>query len=163
MGLVTVVRVEFELRLAEAFDEPFLLQLFAGTHGQQFSLLPLAPAQRDMLVRMQFDAQRGGYRQQFPGSQEFVIIAGGEPAGRLWVDESGAEVRVLDIAIAPVHQRQGLGTAVLKDVIAKAVAAGKGVRLSVARMEVATFEWYRRLGFKVCREDEVYIEMERQV
>ncbi len=48
----------FELRLAEASDEPFLFQLYAHTHGQQFTLLPLPPKELDALLRMQCNAQR---------------------------------------------------------------------------------------------------------
>lgn len=152
---------QFELRLAEASDEPFLFQLFESTHGQQFALLPLAPAQREMLVRMQFEAQRSGYRAQFPASQDFVIVTGGEPVGRLWLDESGDHARVLDIAFVPAQQRRGMGRAVLEQVIGKAESVGKPVRLSVDRMNGRAFELYRRLGFEVTAEDEIYLEMTR--
>lgn len=154
--------VSFELRLAEPSDEPFLLELYGATYGQQFALVPLAPAQREMLVRMQFNAQRSGYRQQFPASQDYLILTGGERAGRLWLDESPDEARVIDISIAPAQQGRGLGRAVLEHVIANAATAGKRVRLSVARMNARAFELYLRLGFEVSGEDEVYVEMTRE-
>lgn len=152
----------FELRLAGPSDEPFLLELYAATHGQQFTPLPLAPAQRDHLVRMQFDAQRMGYRAQFPQSQDFLITLGGEPAGRLWLDESGEATRVIDIVVAPARQGRGLGRAILERVIVKAAESGKPVRLSVARTNPRAFELYRRLGFEVCAEDEMYLELSRE-
>lgn len=153
--------LQFELRLGGASDEPFLYYLFESTHGLQFAVLPLAPAQREMLVRMQFEAQRSGYRAQFPESQDFVIIAGGEPVGRLWLDESGATARVLDIVIAPGQQGRGIGRAVLEQVIEKAESARKAVQLYVDRMNGRAFELYQRLGFIVNSGDEIRLEMVR--
>ncbi len=153
---------DFTLRLVEANDEPFLFQLFASTQGQQFYLLPLEPAQRDELVRMQFDAQRTSYRQQYPQSQHFLILVEDEPAGRLWVDESGEEMRVIDIVLAPTYQGRGIGKQLLERVIAKADGAGKALRLFVDRMNARALELYRRYGFEVCGEYGFYLEMRRE-
>jgi ribosomal protein S18 acetylase RimI-like enzyme len=109
---------------------------------------------------MQFNAQRTGYRQQYPRSEDFVVLIGDEPAGRLWMDESGEKVVVMDIAIAREHQGRGIGRAVLQHVIEKAEGAGKSVRLTVDRMNARAFELYLRLGFEVCGGDDVYIEMQ---
>ena len=150
----------FALRPANSSDERFLHRLYESTHGQQFVLLPLAATQRELLVQMQFNAQRTGYRQQYPRSEDFVVTIGNEPAGRLWVDESGEKVVVVDIAIAREHQGRGIGTEVLQQVIGEAEAAGKSVRLTVDRMNARAFGLYRRLGFKVCGGDDVSIEMQ---
>lgn len=152
----------FQLRLAEPSDEPFLLELYSSTHGQQFAVVPLAPAHREALVRMQFEAQRAGYRQQFPGSQEFIIVAGDERTGRVWLAEGEAENRILDLAIVPQHQGRGIGRAVLEGVIEKAAGANKPLRLMVHRMNERAVALYRRLGFEVCGEDEVYLEMKQK-
>jgi ribosomal protein S18 acetylase RimI-like enzyme len=152
----------YTLRLVEPSDEPFLLELFATTQGQQFYLLPLEPPQRDALVRMQFEAQRTSYRQQYPASEHFVILIDQQPAGRLWVDESGEEVRVIDIVLAPGYQGRGLGKQLLQQVIANADTTGRAVRLFVDRMNARAFELYRRFGFEVCGEYTFYLEMRRE-
>lgn len=146
----------------EPSDEPFLYQLFAATQGQQFYLLPLEPAQRDALIRMQFEAQRGSYRQQYPESEHSIILVDGQPGGRLWVDESGEEMRVIDIVLAPEYQGRGIGKQVLEQVIAKADGAGKALRLFVDRMNARAFDLYRRYGFEVCGEYGFYLEMRRE-
>jgi ribosomal protein S18 acetylase RimI-like enzyme len=56
---------------------------------------------------------------------------------------------------------RGPSRTVLERVILGAAEAGKPVRLSVPRMNIRAFELYRRLGFEVCSEDEMYVEMKR--
>lgn len=124
-------------------------------------LLPLDPAQREFLVRMQFDAQRSSYHQEFPASEHSLVMVGGQPAGRLWVDESGEEIRIIDIVLAPEFQGRGIGRALLHQVLAKADGAAKPVRLFVDRANPRAFELYRSLGFEVCGEVQFYLEMRR--
>jgi ribosomal protein S18 acetylase RimI-like enzyme len=156
--------VQFTLRPVKSTDEDFLYRLYEATHGQQFLLLPLSSEQRDALVRMQFRAQREGYGQRYVASQDSIIEVNGEAAGRLWLDSEGAsELHLVDIAILPGQQGQGLGTAVLRWVFEKAEASGKGVSLHVARMNVRALEFYQRLGFKESSGDEVYATMRATV
>ena len=145
----------------EASDESFLFQLFTGTQGQQFYLLALEPAQRDALVRMQFEAQRMSYRQQYPDSEHFLILADEQPAGRFWVNEGAEEINVIDIVLTPSYRGRGIGTELLKRVIGKADEAGKAVRLFVDRGNERAFELYRGLGFEVCGDTPFYLEMRR--
>lgn len=153
----------FILRPVTDADEEFLYRLYEATHGQQFALLPLAPAQLEALVRMQFNAQRTGYLQQFPASEDAIILTGGERAGRVWLDNSSpAYVHVLDVAILPEQQGAGLGSSVLRLVMEQAGRAGKAVTLHVARMNVRALEFYRRLRFEVSSEDEVYLELKHR-
>jgi GNAT superfamily N-acetyltransferase len=109
---------------------------------------------------MQFNAQHTGYRQRYPRSEDFVVVIGDEPTGRLWMDESGEQLVVVDIAIAREYQGRGIGTEVLQHIIEKAEAANKSVRLTMDRMNARAFELYRRLGFEVCGGDGVNIEMQ---
>ena len=152
--------MQFTLRPVIDTDEAFLYRLYEATHGQQFALLPLAPSQREALVRMQFDAQRHGYRQQYPASQDAIILAQDKPCGRVWLDFSQPEyLHLLDIAILPEYQGTGLGTAVLQQMMEQARHARKPMHLHVARLNVGAFHLYCRLGFEVTAEDEVYWEL----
>jgi ribosomal protein S18 acetylase RimI-like enzyme len=152
--------LQVTLRPANAADDPFLYQLFEATHGQQFALLPLEPTQREALVRMQFDAQRSGYRAQHPAAEDFIIVSDGAPAGRVWLDDiSPSVLHVLDIAILPRHRGRGVGSVVLRRAMEQAASAGKAVTLNVALMNVRAIEFYRRLGFEVTSGGDVYVEM----
>lgn len=154
---------QWSLRPASDADEGFLYRLYESTRGQQFQLLPLPPEQIEALVRMQFNAQRGGYRQQYPASEDSIILVNGEPAGRVWLDGSSpVELHLLDIAILPKYQARGLGTEVVRQTMEEARAAGKTMSLHVSRTNVRAFDLYRRLGFEVTGGDEMNVEMKWQ-
>jgi ribosomal protein S18 acetylase RimI-like enzyme len=152
--------VQFTLSPAGASDICFLYRLFESTRGQQFAQIPLQPAQREALVRMQFSAQQTGYRDQYPQSQDFIVMMDDRPAGRLWLNQSAAEIAIVDIAILPEYQGSGLGTSVLGRIVSDAARLGKTIRLRVDRINFRAARLYRRLGFEVVSGNDVYEEME---
>jgi len=152
--------VQFTLVPAGASDSGFLYRLFESTRGQQFAQIPLPPAQLEALVRMQFSAQQTGYRNQYPQSQDFIVMMDDRPAGRLWLNESAAEIAIVDIAILPEYQGGGLGTSVLGRIVSDAAHLGKTIRLRVDRMNFRAARFYRRLGFEAVSGDDVFEEME---
>ena len=154
--------VPFRLRLVEDSDEPFLYHLFANTRGQQFQVLPLEPAQLEALLRMQFDAQRLSYRQQYPASEHSLILLDGQPAGRLWINDGAEELWVIDLVIHPAFQRRGLGRAVLEHILARAQSRSVPVGLFVDTVNDPAFRLYRSLGFEFCgEENQMYRQMRR--
>jgi ribosomal protein S18 acetylase RimI-like enzyme len=152
----------FQLRLVEDSDEPFLYHLFANTRGLQFQLLPLDAAQLDALVRMQFDAQRMSYRQQYPASEHSLILLDGQPAGRLWINDGADELWVIDLVIHPAFQHRGLGRAVLEHVVARAESRRVPVGLYVDPVNDPALGLYRSLGFEICgNQQQMYVQMRR--
>ena len=63
-----------------------------------------------------------------------------------------------DVALLPEHRSRGIGTALLRALIAEAAANGQAVTLSVDRDSPAR-SLYRRLGFATVSEDAVYAAM----
>jgi ribosomal protein S18 acetylase RimI-like enzyme len=89
-----------------------------------------------------------------------VIAVDGEPVGRLYVHRGPSEIRIVDIALLPEHRGDGLGTLLLRDLLAEADAAGKSVTIHVERMNPA-LRLYERLGFSVAEDKGVYLFLER--
>ena len=71
-----------------------------------------------------------------------------------------AEIRIVDIALLPEHRGGGVGTALLRDLLAEADAAGKRVTIHVERFNPA-LRLYERLGFSVAEDKGVYLLLER--
>jgi ribosomal protein S18 acetylase RimI-like enzyme len=114
------------------------------------------------LLRMQFQAQAGSYREQYPNSEHSIVLLDGAPAGRIWVDRAAARFLLVDISILPAFQNRGLGAALVSGLIAEATGAGVPVQCSVALTNQGSLRFHRRLGFEILGHDGVYYALERK-
>jgi ribosomal protein S18 acetylase RimI-like enzyme len=89
-----------------------------------------------------------------------VILAHGESAGRLYVARWEDEIRIVDIALLPGFRGRGLGSALLRGLMAEADAARKPLSIHVEVNNPAR-QWYERLGFQPAGEVGVYLLMRR--
>ena len=107
---------------------------------------------------MQFRAQDRAYRAQFPNARFDVIECDATPIGRLIVDRGERAIHVVDVVLLPEHRGQGIGTSLLRALLAEATANGQPVTLRVDRDNPAR-SLYRRLGFATVSEDAIYAAM----
>jgi ribosomal protein S18 acetylase RimI-like enzyme len=122
--------------------------------------VPWDEPQKEAFLRSQFDAQDAWYRQHYAAASFEVILVEGEPAGRLYVHRGKSEIRIVDIALLPEHRGNGIGTSLLRDLLAEADAAGKRVTIHVERFNPA-LRLYERLGFSIAEDKGVYLFLER--
>lgn len=145
------------LRSALPDDDDFLKMLYASTRDDLRSAAE--PPLLDMLLDMQWRAQRAGYRQDFPGADDTIIEAGGAPLGRLLVDRSMRPWRIVDIAILPAARGLGHGAAVLAALQEHAAAEGAALALSVRHDNPHARRLYLRMGFVLADADAVSQQM----
>jgi ribosomal protein S18 acetylase RimI-like enzyme len=148
------------LRLARQSDEPFLLELFKSVRAPEFAPAALPAAQLDMLLTMQFKAQTGAYETAYPGSQHSIVLSGETPVGHIWVDRDSAGYRLIDIALLPDCRGRGIGSVLLRQLIADAAAAEAALRCSVAVSNTGSLRFHQRLGFCITSQDPIYYELE---
>lgn len=103
----------FTLRPTGPDDAPFLYALYCGTRKDEVDAWGFAPAERDLFLRRQFNAQQLQYR-QLPATEHQFILLDGAPVGRLLVSRPPEELRLVDIALLPRQRGAGLGTALLR-------------------------------------------------
>lgn len=151
--------MDVTLRPAGPGDAEFLRLLYASTRDAELALVDWDDAGRAAFLRMQFEAQDRHYRAQFPEARFDVIEREGRPIGRLYVDRSPDEIRVIDIALLPEHRRRGIGTALLRAILEESVRGGRPVRLHVERTSPAA-RFYERLGFVSLDEGPIYRGLE---
>ena len=140
-------------------DLPFLMQVFASTRTDELALMPWTLDQKQTFLVHQFGAQRYHYRTYFPDAAFDVVERNGRAIGRLYVDERQTRIHIVDIALMPESRGTGIGTALLSAIQDYAATRGKGVDIFVERMNPAK-TLYDRMGFKVIREEEIYLEMD---
>ena len=137
------------LRPAGRSDEPFLRELYAETRAAELTATGWSPDQIDAFVCMQFDAQRADYERRFPNSAHSIVVDGDRAVGRIWVDRTPDEIRLLDLAIRDRDRGRGIGTRLLRELQDEARRAGVPLRHSVVKANVDAQRLYRRLGFAV--------------
>ena len=143
------------LRAATPDDEAFLFELFASTRDE-FNFLE--EAQRQALLKMQYDARRFQYDEGYPRAEASIILFDDRPAGTMLVNEGEHAITLVDIALLPEYRSSGIGTQLLQDLLKRAVNARKPVKLQVFKSNPA-LHLYERLGFKQVSDQSMYCEM----
>ena len=140
-------------------DEPFLRQLYVDTRMHELASLGWDQSQLDAILDMQFRLQQADYLQRFSAAAFELILFDNEPIGRRYVSREEGEIRIIDIALLTSDQGQGIGSALLQEILAEAATVNKPVRLHVQRENRAR-HLYARLGFQVIEATDVHLLMQ---
>jgi ribosomal protein S18 acetylase RimI-like enzyme len=132
-------------------DEPFLQELYASTRVDELAQVSWTDEQKGAFCRMQFAAQHRHYQEHYAGARWDVIELAGVPIGRLYVARWADEIRIIDIALLSEYRGRGIGSTLIKQVLADGEAAGKPVSIHVEQFNPA-LGLYQRLGFEVVEE-----------
>jgi GNAT superfamily N-acetyltransferase len=128
-------------------DRDFVVRLYGSTRAEELALTGWPPEMQVRFIAQQEFAQNHHLKTHHPDAEWLLIERGGERAGRLYLEERATEYWVIDIALLPQFQGQGIGTAVLRDVLDQARAAGKRVSLKVLQTNDGARRLYLKLGF----------------
>ena len=119
------------------------------------------PEQVNAFLAMQCQAQQQHYRRTFPKALNYLILVDGQPVGRLLVNRTESEIRVVDLSLFPEVRGKGIGTTLLRRLQAEARAAGRPIRLHV-RPGNRACRLYQRLGFAITGNTGAHLQMEWQ-
>ncbi len=136
-------------------DLPFLARLYASTRVEELAVVPWNAEQKAAFLDMQFQAQHADYQRKYPDAEWLVAMSAGQDIGRLYLDRGSSQHGIIDIAFLPEHRGHGFGTALLRDLLDEAAAAGKPVSIHVEKFNPA-MRLYRRLGFVTEEDKGVY-------
>jgi ribosomal protein S18 acetylase RimI-like enzyme len=150
-----------QLRERAPGDLQFLSQLYASTRQEEMRLVGWTDAQKLAFLQDQFEKQHRHYLEHYPQAQWLVIERDGMPVGRVYIEQTPLEIRLMDVALLPEHRNQGLGTALMKALLAIGDGADLPVSLHVEPFNPA-FRLYRRLGFAEIETRGYYQFMERR-
>ena len=149
----------YTLRPATPADDEFLYGLVATARTDAAHLAAFPGAERESLLRNQFELQRAHYRKAYPDSQHDIILVEGDRVGRLWIDWDEKELRGLDIALLPHRQRAGLGTRIVEDLQAQAAERGVPMTICVEHNNPSAKRLYLRLGFQDVKDLGMHMSM----
>jgi ribosomal protein S18 acetylase RimI-like enzyme len=140
----------YTLRQATTADYNFLWQLHVATMREYVA----------MTWGWDEDKQADYFRAHFNPAGSQIIVVDGQEAGILAVERRPGEIFLSTIEILPAWQGQGLGTAVLGDLLAEAARERRAIRLQVLKVNPAR-RLYERLGFAVTGETATHDQLTR--
>lgn len=146
------------LRPAADSDYDFMRRLYHSTRAEEMKLFPFDEAQKNEFLDSQFAAQFEHYGIHYPTCERNIIESGGQPIGRLWIDEWNDQVRLIDIALMPEWRGSGIGTKLVRETLERGAAAGKPVSIYVEGFNPA-LRLYVRLGFQHVETNGMYYLM----
>jgi len=150
------------LRPVNRADSDFLYRLYAGSRAAEMAMVDWSETQKREFLQMQLDAQSRYYTENYADARFDIIELGGEPIGRLYVDDRKGELRVIDIALLAEYQGRGIGGCFMQAIIDRAFAEHAFVSIHVEHDNPA-MKLYQRLGFRKVRDVGVYWYMECRV
>jgi ribosomal protein S18 acetylase RimI-like enzyme len=136
-------------------DLPFVAELYASTRRWEVALTGWPLEAQEAFLAQQHEAQHSHYSTHYEGLERLVIERGGEAIGRLYLHESARDLRIVDISLIATCRAQGIGGAILRDVMADAHVHGKAASIHVEKQNPAR-RLYLRLGFVEAADRGVY-------
>lgn len=140
-------------------DLDFIEALYLSTRDEELALSGWPEKMKRTFLTQQHRAQHQHYQTYYPNAERLIVERDDTAIGRLYVDPWTHELRIVDISLIPAARGQGIGAAILRDVIEWGATDGKGVSIHVEKFNPAR-RLYLRLGFNVIEDKGVYELME---
>lgn len=148
-----------KLRAVGVADQAFLLDVYASSREIELALVPWDEAQKRAFVEQQLHAQTHYYESEYAAATHDIILYKDVAVGRIYVLRDESEIVILDMAVLPVHRKQGIATALVRQLQDEAARAGKSIRVSIEPYNPSQ-NLFKNLGFEVNGDDGVNLLFE---
>lgn len=138
----------------------FLFDVYASTREAEMAKTGWDNLSIDQYLHLQFKLQNTQFHHNYPKADYSIISWEGNHVGRLYVNRTKDEIRIIEISLLTRYRNKGLGTRIVRDLIAEAEAAGLPLRLSVERTCQAV-RLFEREGFNITEDVGAYHFMQR--
>ncbi len=149
---------DLDLRAITDDDQGFLQALYASTRDD-LRRFPGTPAMIANLINSQQHLQTVGYSSQFPDAHYWILEHIGKAVGRVIVNVTADEIRLVNFSLLPEARRRGFGRAILLALQQRAIANNLPLALRVNSDNPVAKRLYLALGFEVCASDQLACQM----
>jgi ribosomal protein S18 acetylase RimI-like enzyme len=136
-------------------DLPFVAELYASTRREEVAVTGWPAEVQEAFLRQQHEAQHSHYSIHYAQADWLILKRGGKAIGRLYLGEEPGQFLVIDISLVPECRGEGIGGAILRDVLDLARSRAKPVAIHVEKNNPAR-RLYARLGFETVEEGGIY-------
>lgn len=144
---------QLRFRPATAPDAAFLRTLH-DRNRPEFAALP--DPERQALLAWQYQARSASYAERYPEATSWLIVVEHDPIGAMMVNASRQQVDLIDFALLPEWQGQGLGKATLARL--QVCAHPRSITLHVWPQTPAQ-RLYENAGFQIVGQEGPYVAM----
>lgn len=127
-------------------DLAFVAELYASTRQNELAVSGWSQEAIASFLAFQHEAQHRHYRQHFHDAEWLILERQGEAIGRLYLRQLEGRLHIIDISLVPEARNQGVGSAILHDLLDHAHRRGEAVSIHVEKFNPAR-RLYSRLGF----------------
>lgn len=138
----------------------FLFDVYASTREAEMAKTGWDNLSIDQYLHLQFKLQNTQFHHNYPKADYNIISWDGNHVGRLYVNRAKDEIRIVDVSLLTKYRNQGLGTHIVRDLVAEAEEKGLPLRLSVERTCQAV-HLFTREGFATIEDLGAYHFMQR--
>lgn len=151
---------DVKLRRAIDDDHYALYQVFTASRiDLMTALADLEHSQQEEIMLFQFNAQQKYYKSNYPTICFDIIVRNNYIIGYIYTAQVDDKIELVDIALMPEHRNQGIGQALIMDLLDEGKVLLKCVSLHVQHGNPA-YQLYERLGFIEAGEQGIYKRME---
>jgi GNAT superfamily N-acetyltransferase len=148
------------LRPESASDETFVRRLIIETIADELGAAAWPEPMRDHLLGIQYNGRRQSNRLKFPESTGYIIEADAGDAGWFVMTTLPDRIWLVEIMVLAVLRGKGIGSSVIRGILADAAQKQIPARLNVNKTNRAAIRLYERLGFRPIDGNEVQQIME---
>lgn len=103
--------------------------------------------------------QRAEHRKDFAAGLLEIVTMNGIDAGYIYVIRSAQAIKLVDMAIFPEYQGKGIGTHLVKGLLAEARLSNLVVELGAFKTNLSAIKLYERLGFTRVSENNTHVRL----
>ena len=148
---------EISLRLATKEDQAVLYRIFEESR-MELSFIEDENV-RKSIVQQQYELDNVQTKKMFPRAEKIIVQYKGEPIGRYSIEKTNKDYRLIWIGLLHAWGSKGVGKHIIKSLMKEAPQYNKGIELEVIKFNTATYQLYKKLGFKIVMDKEATYEM----
>lgn len=139
---------DLALRPVAEADPPLIARWHAEFRGAAFIQMGMGQDQVAMLMADQLRLQQIHFAAAYPRADHWLVLRDGSPVGRMIVDRSRADWRLVDLLLAHEARGAGLGSRLMAGLQAAAAGAdAASITLDVGFDNAPALALYRKAGF----------------